>query len=72
MNERLIEITEINPSDLFGVNNKYLQIIKEHFPKLKIVARDAQIKVFGEAEIIDEFEKRLQMLTDYFNRFNFL
>ena len=70
MNERLIEITEINPSDLFGVNNKYLQIIKEHFPKLKIVARDAQIKVFGEAEIIDEFEKRLQMLTDYFNRFN--
>jgi phosphate starvation-inducible PhoH-like protein len=70
LNERLIEITEINPSDLFGVNNKYLQIIKEHFPKLKIVARDAQIKVFGEAEIIDEFEKRLQMLTDYFNRFN--
>ncbi len=70
MNERLIEITEINPSALFGVNNRYLQIIKEHFPKLKIVARDSQIKVFGEAEIIDEFEKKLQMLVDYFHRFN--
>lgn len=70
MNERLIEITEISPSTLFGVNNKYLQIIQEHFPKLKIIARDAQIKVFGEAEIIDEFEKKLQMLIDYYHRFN--
>lgn len=70
MNERLIELTEINPLELFGVNNKYLQIIKEHFPKLKIVARDAQIKVYGEAEIIDEFENRLQMLSDYYHRFN--
>lgn len=70
MNERLIEITEINPSELFGVNNKYFQIIKDHFPKLKIIARDASIKVFGEPEIIDEFEKRIQMLTDYYNRFN--
>lgn len=70
MNERLIELTDINPSELFGVNNKYLQLIQEHFPKLKIVARDSQIKVFGEAEIIDEFEKRMMMLTDYFHRFN--
>jgi len=70
LNERLIEITEINPSELFGVNNKYFQIIKDHFPKLKIIARDASIKVFGEPEIIDEFEKRIQMLTDYYNRFN--
>lgn len=70
MNERLIEITEISPSNLFGVNNKYLQIIQEHFPKLKIVARDAQIRVFGESEIIDEFEKKLQLLIDYYHRFN--
>jgi len=70
LNERLIELTEINPLELFGVNNKFLQIIKDHFPKLKIVARDAQIKVYGEAEIIDEFENRLQMLSDYYHRFN--
>ena len=70
MNERLIEIKEIDPSDLFGTNNKNLQIIKDYFPKLKIVARGSDIKVFGESDIIDEFEKRLQMLTDYFNRFN--
>ncbi len=72
MNERLFELTEVNPSELFGVNNKYLEMIKKHFPKLKIVARGTHIKVFGEAEIIDEFEKRLQMLIDYQVRYNSL
>ena len=70
MNERLIELIEVNPSELFGVNGKYLQIIKKHFPKLKIVARGSVIKAYGEAEVLDEFEKRLQMLIDYFHRFN--
>jgi phosphate starvation-inducible PhoH-like protein len=70
LNERLIELTEVNPSDLFGVNNRYLEIIKKHFPKLKIVARGSRIKAYGEAEVLDEFEKRLQMLIDYFYRFN--
>ncbi len=72
MNERLIELTELNPSDLFGVNNKYLEIIKKHFPKLKIIARGTQIKVYGEPEIINEFEKRLQILINHFTRYNSL
>jgi phosphate starvation-inducible PhoH-like protein len=62
----------MNPASLFGVNNAYLQLLKRHFPKLKIVARDAQIKVFGEAQIIDEFEKKVAMLIDYFHKFNSL
>jgi len=72
LNERLIELTEINVSDFYGVNDINLEIIKKHFPKLKIVARGARIKVFGEIEVLDEFEKRLQMLMDYFARYNSL
>lgn len=72
MNERQIELTEVNPSELFGVQNANLKILKKHFPKLKIVARGSKIKVYGETEILDEFEKRLQMLIDYFSKFNSL
>jgi len=72
LNERLIELTEVNPSDIFGVQNANLKILKAHFPKLKIVARGSKIKVYGETEILDEFEKRLQMLVDYFARYNSL
>ncbi len=70
MNERLIELTEVNPAEIFGVHNTNIKVLKKYFPKLKIVARGSQIKVYGESEILDEFEKRLQMLVDYFHRYN--
>ncbi len=72
MNERILELTEINPSDFYGVNNSNLKTLKKHFPKLKIVARGARIKIYGEVAVMDEFEKRLQMLIDYFARYNSL
>jgi len=70
LNERIIELTEINVSDFFGVNNVNIETLKKYFPKLKIVARGAKIKAFGEMAVLDEFEKRLQMLVDYFDRYN--
>ena len=70
MNERKFELTEINTAGFFGVNNVNFKIIKKHFPKLKIVARGDVIRTYGEIEVIDEFEKRLQMLVDYYSRYN--
>jgi phosphate starvation-inducible PhoH-like protein len=70
LNERIIELTEINPNDLFGTQNSNVEILKKYFPKLKIVARGTSLKAFGEPEILDEFEKRLAMLIKYFNRYN--
>jgi len=72
LNERIIELTEVNPKELFGVNNANLDILKKFFPKLKIVARGAKIKLFGENEILNEFEKRFEMIVDYYTRFNSL
>ena len=70
MNERIIELTEINPNDLFGTQNSNIELLRKFFPKLKIVARGTKLKAFGEPEILDEFEKRLEMLIAYFNRYN--
>ena len=70
MNERIIELTEINPNDLFGTQNTNVEILRKYFPKLKIVARGNELKAYGEPEILDEFEKRLGMLITYFNRYN--
>jgi len=70
LNERIIELTEINPSDLFGAQNITIEILRKYYPKLKIVARGNELKAYGEKEILDEFEKRLEMLIAYFNRYN--
>lgn len=70
MNERIIALTEIDPKDFFGAQNSTLEQLKKYFPKIKIVARGSKLKIYGESEILDEFEKRFQMLVAYFNRYN--
>ena len=70
MNERIIELTEINPKDFFGAQNSTITQLKTFFPKLKIVARGSKFKIYGEEEILDEFERRIEMLIKYFNRYN--
>ncbi len=70
MNERIIELSEINPKDFFGPQNSTIVALKKYFPKIKIVARGSEIKIFGASEILDEFEKRVQMLVHYFTRYN--
>ena len=70
MNERIIELTEINPKDFFGAQNSNIEQLKKYFPKIKVVARGSKIKIFGEQDLLDEFEKRLKMLVAHFNRYN--
>ncbi|MCK5816003.1 MAG: PhoH family protein [Flavobacteriaceae bacterium] len=70
MNERLIELTDISPSDLFGARNSNVAILKKFYPKLKIIARGTKLKAFGEPEILDEFEKKVEELINYFKRYN--
>ncbi|WP_299626943.1 PhoH family protein [uncultured Tenacibaculum sp.] len=70
MNERVIELTEINPKEFFGAQNSTISLLKSYFPKIKIVARGNQLKVYGDPEILDEFEKRLERLIKYFNKYN--
>ncbi len=70
MNERLIELTEISPSDLFGSRNANIALLKKFYPKLKIVARGNKLKAFGEPEILDEFEKKIAQLVSYLKIYN--
>ncbi len=70
MNERIISLSEINPKEFFGPQDATIKQLKAYFPKLKIVARGTEIKAFGEPIILDEFEKRLEMLINYFDKYN--
>ena len=67
MNELLIKIDSDNPVEFYGVNDRNLFLIKKRFPKLKIVARGDTLKVLGEQEELDLFEKRLTALQNYYS-----
>jgi len=70
LTERIIELTDIDPKEFFGTQNSTIAHLKKHFPKIKIVARGNNLKIYGESDILDEFEKRVEMLMKYFNKYN--
>ena len=70
MNERIIELEDIAPSEFFGPHNRNIELVKKSFPKMKIVARGTKIRIYGEAVMLDEFEKKFNSLVTYFNRYN--
>lgn len=62
MGERTISLEAYSPLEIYGVNDLYLDLVKKQFPKLKIVARGDMVKVFGEEEELDLFEKKFSLL----------
>jgi phosphate starvation-inducible PhoH-like protein len=69
MSERVIQIDIENPVEFFGPGDQYLNHIKAIFPKLKIIVRGNLIKLMGQPTEIQVFEKRLELLMVYFDRF---
>ena len=70
MNERIIELIEVNPNDIFGTHNNFLALIQQHSPKIKIIARGSKLMIYGEPSLLDAFERHIEMLVNYLNKYN--
>lgn len=64
-----MELGEINPVELYGVNDQKIDKIRQFFPKLKIVARGNTLKVIGDDAEIAVFEGRLEAMIAYFHKY---
>lgn len=62
--ERYITLEEIDPMEIYGVNNRILDRIRRYFPKLKIVARGSDIYLEGSEKDMTLFEERLNTLIE--------
>lgn len=70
MNELIIELEEIAPKEFFGAQNVNIELLKKYFPKLKIVARGNKIKAYGDEDLLEEFDRRMEMLTTHYIKYN--
>ncbi|MCG3165130.1 MAG: PhoH-like protein [Bacteroidia bacterium] len=69
MTEKIIVIGDVSPLELFGVNDRNLDLITSLFPKLKIIARGDTIKLIGEEEAIDLFEEKFSQLVSHYDKY---
>jgi phosphate starvation-inducible PhoH-like protein len=70
LNELIIELEEIAPKEFFGAQNDNIELLKKHYPKLKIVARGNKIRAYGDEDLLEEFDRRMTMLMTHFAKYN--
>lgn len=72
MNELNLTIENVDPLVMWGTNNEYFEIIKKHFPKIKIVARGNDVKVLGDEVEINQFNHKFQDILNHVDKFQSL
>ncbi len=69
MSETIIQVDIENPVEFYGPGDRFLNQIKDFFPKLKIIVRGELVKLIGESSEIKNFETRFDLLQIHFDRF---
>ena len=64
-----IRLEGVDPRELYGPQDIYLEQIKALHPGLKIVARGSSLKVLGSKGETERFERRLTGLADYYLKY---
>jgi phosphate starvation-inducible PhoH-like protein len=72
MIEKVVYLEGVDPQAFYGSNNRNLEKLKSYFPKLKIVARDYEIKVLGEPSEINRFEEDTDRVIEFLQQRNML
>ncbi|MDQ2180449.1 PhoH family protein [Marinifilum sp. D714] len=72
MIEKSISLGVIDPLEFYGINNAKFEVVKEMFPKLKIVGRGNEIIASGEEKILEVFEDKINLLIQHYNQYNVL
>jgi phosphate starvation-inducible PhoH-like protein len=72
LNELNLTLENVNPVVIWGPNNEYFEIIKKHFPKIKIVARGTELKVLGDEIEISHFDLKFKEILNHADQFQSL
>ena len=72
MNELNLTIENLNPLIMWGANNELFEILKKHFPKIKIVARGNDVKVLGDESELKTFNLKFLDIVTHVDKFQSL
>ncbi len=66
MAEIIFEFHEVDPLAICGVNDSRINLLQNHFPRVKLLARGNAVKIIGEDREIALAAEILQLLVEYF------
>nr|WP_121273132.1 PhoH family protein [Pedobacter schmidteae] len=72
MNELKLTLESVDPVQFWGTNNEHYELIKNAFPKLKVVARGNEVKVLGDDQELKGFELKYNQLLGHLEKYSSL
>ncbi len=69
MTETSITIESYNPTEIYGVNDRNMNLLRDLFPKLKIISRDDTIRVNGEEQDIENFSQLIGSMLMFYDNY---
>ena len=69
MSEKIFSLESYSPVEIYGINDRNINVLRELFPKLRIIARDELIRVNGDEPEIESFEQTLKLLMIHYDKF---
>ncbi len=64
MTEKKIILEDIDPVEIYGVNNRLFNLLRSYFPKVKAVARGNEITLVGSEADTARFESKINALIE--------
>jgi phosphate starvation-inducible protein PhoH and related proteins len=69
MGEKTITLEAVHPPEIFGLREEKLRLIRNVFPKLKIISRGEALKIIGDDEEIGYFEEKFSRMLNHYDRY---
>jgi len=69
MTESTFSLESYSPLEIFGINDRNITLLREIFPKLKIIARNDVIRINGDDQDIESFSQLFTSMLMYFDNY---
>lgn len=72
MNELKLNLETVDQAQFWGANNEHYEMLKNAFPKLKIIARGNDVKVLGDEAELHAFKPYFEQLLSHIDKYRTL
>jgi len=69
MTESTFSLESYSPLEIFGINDRNISLLRELFPKLKIIARDDILRIYGDEPDIETFSQLYTSMLMFFDNY---
>lgn len=69
MTESTFSLESYSPLEIFGINDRNINLLRELFPKLKIIARDEIVRINGDEQDIETFSQLFTSMLMFFDNY---